>query len=67
MKLFGPPGGGFGVARAVRFREVVDRQKVRAWLTGLAERADVRMVLVGHGDALTSNVASELRRASAQV
>jgi len=34
--------------------------EVRAWLTGLAERADVRMVLVGHGDALTSNVASEL-------
>ncbi|HEX7603381.1 MAG TPA: hypothetical protein VF316_17300, partial [Polyangiaceae bacterium] len=72
MKLFGPPGGGFGVARAVRFREVVDRQKVRAWLTGLAERADtpsgvtkrvLRMVLVGHGDALTANVASELRRA----
>ena len=67
MKLFGPPGGGFGVARAVRFREIVDRQKVRAWLTGLAERADLRMVLVGHGDALTANVASELRRASAQV
>jgi hypothetical protein len=67
MKVFGPPGGGFGVARAVRFREVVDREKVRVWLAGLAERTDIRMVLVGHGNAVTSNVAAELRRAQAQV
>lgn len=67
MKVFGPPGGGFGVARAVRFREVVERERVRDWLTGLADRHDIRMVLVGHGDALLADVAGQLRRASAQL
>lgn len=38
LRLLGPPGGGLGVARVVRWREVADRNRVRAWLKSLAER-----------------------------
>jgi len=67
FKLLGPPGGGFGVARAVRLREAVDRAGLGEWLAGLAARGDVRMVLVGHGDALLRKVSAELLRAARQV
>lgn len=64
MKLLGPPGGGFGVNRAVRWREVDDRNKVRRWLRGLAERTDIKMILLGHGAAVTANIPAALRRAA---
>jgi hypothetical protein len=63
MKWLGPPGGGLGVARAVRWREVTDRTAVRAWLAGLADREDIRMVLVGHGAPVTEDARAALRRA----
>lgn len=67
FKLLGPPGGGFGVARAVRLREVVDRPGLREWLEGAAARGDLRMVLVGHGEPLLRDVGGELLRAARQV
>jgi glyoxylase-like metal-dependent hydrolase (beta-lactamase superfamily II) len=67
LRGLGPPGGGFGVARVVKWREVSDRQSVRAWLTSLAERPEVRMVLVGHGGPVMREARSALRHAAAQV
>jgi hypothetical protein len=67
LRLLGPPGGGLGVARVVRWREVSDRKRVRAWLSALAERPDVRMVLVGHGSPVTDDPRAALRRAAADV
>ncbi|HSS40281.1 MAG TPA: hypothetical protein VLT58_16050, partial [Polyangia bacterium] len=64
LRLLGPPGGGLGVARVVRWREVSDRKRVQAWLRSLAARRDVRMVLVGHGAPLTDDAVASLRRAA---
>jgi hypothetical protein len=64
MKGFGPPGGDFGVARAVRWREVLDRGSMRGWLGGLADRNDIRMVLMGHGAPITDGVSAALRHAA---
>jgi hypothetical protein len=65
MKWLGPSGGDFGVSRAVRWREVVDRPAVRAWLETLAGRDDIRMVLLGHGEPVLENVRAALRGAAA--
>jgi hypothetical protein len=67
LRVLGPPGGGLGVARVVRWREVSDRKRVRAWMTAMAERPDLRMVLVGHGSPVTENPGAALRRAAGQV
>ncbi len=64
FKLLGPPGGGFGVNRVVRWREVVSRRAVRAWLTSLAERSDIRMILMGHGAPVTDDISAALSRAA---
>jgi hypothetical protein len=64
LRLLGPPGGGLGVARVVRWREVSDRKRAGAWLRALAERPDVRMVLVGHGSPVTDDAGAALRRAA---
>jgi hypothetical protein len=65
FKVLGPPGGGFGVSRAVRWREVVARQAMRAWLVGLAERRDIRVITVGHGAPVTEHIQAALTRAAA--
>ncbi len=67
LRLLGPPGGGLGVARVVRWREVSDRKRVRAWLNALADRPELRMVLVGHGSPVTENARASLRLAAAHV
>ena len=67
LRLLGPPGGGLGVARVVRWREVSDRNRVRAWLRSLADRPELRMVLVGHGSPVTDDARASLRRAGAPV
>jgi hypothetical protein len=67
LRLLGPPGGGLGVARVVRWREVSDRDRVRAWMRSMAERVDLRMVLVGHGSPVTEDARASLGRAAAQV
>jgi len=67
VHLLGPSGGGFGVARVVRWREVRDRRRVRDWMKSLAERPDLRLVLVGHGSPVTHEPAAALRRAVEQV
>jgi glyoxylase-like metal-dependent hydrolase (beta-lactamase superfamily II) len=64
LRLIGPPGGGLGVARVVRWREVSDRNSVRAWLRSLAERPELRLVLVGHGRPVTEDARASLRRAA---
>jgi hypothetical protein len=66
-RLMGPPGGHFGIARVVRFREVVDRSQVRGWLTAQAQRSDLRMLLVGHGPPVLDGVSEALARAATQV
>ena len=67
LRLLGPPGGGLGVARVVRWREISDRKRVRAWLEALAERPELRLVLVGHGSPVTEEARASLRRAAAHV
>jgi hypothetical protein len=64
LRLLGPPGGGLGVARVVRWREVSDRKGVQSWLRSLAVRRDLRMVLVGHGRPVTEDPGGPLRRAA---
>ncbi len=64
LKVLGPPGGGFGVGRVVRWREVVNRQAMRAWLVALAERRDIRLILVGHGSPVTDQAQPALRHAA---
>jgi len=68
-RLLGPPQPGCGVARVVRYREVVDRERVKAWLRELAGRIDLLMLLVGHGEPTldAESVRSVLSRASDQV
>lgn len=66
MKAFGPPGGEFGVARAVRWREVDDRAAVRAWMREVSEREDLKMVLMGHGEPLMRDARAQLRHAAQQ-
>jgi hypothetical protein len=56
-----------GISRVVRFREVVDREALRAWLTGQAGRADLSLLLVAHGDATIGNVSAALLRAATQI
>lgn len=65
--LLGPPGGGFGVARAVRIREIRNAPRLRAWLHDQANLGDVRMLLVGHGDAITRDAAAALHAAASGV
>lgn len=67
FRVLGPPGGGFGIARAVRLREVRGTVQLRAWLEEQAERGDVRCLLFGHGEPLTSDIPGALRRAAKQV
>jgi hypothetical protein len=65
FKMLGPPGGGFGVSRAVRWRECADRQAMRAWLVGLSDRRDIRVITVGHGAPVTEHIQAALTRAAA--
>jgi hypothetical protein len=67
LRALGPPGGGFGVARAVRIREIPDRPRLRAWLQSQAERTDLRALLFGHGAPITHDVPAALARAATQV
>lgn len=67
FRVLGPPGGGFGIARAVRLREVRDASQLRAWLLMQAERRDLGALLFGHGPALTQGVPEALRRAATQL
>ena len=67
LRLLGPRGGGLGVARVVRWREVSDRKLVQAWMSAMAERIDLRMVLVGHGRPVIEDARASLRRAATQV
>jgi hypothetical protein len=67
FRLLGPPGGGFGVARAVRMREIPDRSALRSWLRSQAQRTDLRALLFGHGAPITHDVRGALTRAATQV
>jgi hypothetical protein len=66
-RILGPPGGGLGISRVVRFREVLDRDALRAWLTGQADREDLRLLLVAHGAPTIGGVGEALRRAATQI
>lgn len=62
LKLIGTPGGGFGIARAVKWREVRDKERTCAWLLERAADPLLKMILVGHGDPITDNPAEVLRQ-----
>jgi hypothetical protein len=64
LKALGPPGGGFGVSRAVRFREIRDSAKLRSWLLEQAARTDLRCLLFGHGQPLVADIPGALRHAA---
>jgi hypothetical protein len=67
LRVLGPPGGGFGIARAVRMREIRDSAKLRKWLEEQSARTDLRALLFGHGEPITSDVPAALRRAATQL
>jgi hypothetical protein len=68
FKALGPPGGGpFGVARAVRLREIRNATKLREWLLQQADRTDLRWLLFGHGSPLSADIPNALRRAASQI
>jgi hypothetical protein len=67
FRLLGPPGGGFGIARAVRLREVRGTPQLREWLLDQADRRDLRALLLGHGAPVVANVPEALHRAAAQL
>jgi hypothetical protein len=67
LKLFGPPGNVFGVARGVRWREIAKPDALRAWLRAQAARDDIAALLLGHGPAITHDVSAMLRLASTQI
>ena len=67
FKVLGPPGGGFGIARAVRLRELRDVIQLRTWLLKQAERTDLRCLLFGHGQPLTADIPGALRHAARQL
>jgi hypothetical protein len=67
FRVLGPPGGGFGIARAVRLRELRDVTQLRAWLLEQAERTDLRCLLFGHGQPLTADISGALRHAAHQL
>lgn len=67
MHVLGPRGGGPGVARAVRWREIRGSEKLRVWLQQQSARADVKALLFGHGEPITTDVPAMLRRFAAQV
>jgi hypothetical protein len=67
FKVLGPPGGGFGIARAVRLRELRDMIALRTWLLKQAERTDLRCLLFGHGQPLTADIPGALRHAAGQL
>jgi hypothetical protein len=64
LRLLGPPGGGIGVARAVRLREIRDREALRTWLRSQAERTDLRFLLFGHGAPISDSIPAVLRGAA---
>ncbi|HEX4339337.1 MAG TPA: hypothetical protein VH062_25695 [Polyangiaceae bacterium] len=61
LRVLGPPGGGPGIARAVRYRELRDISRLKDWLGSQSERADLKLLLFGHGDAITTGVRRLLR------
>ncbi len=67
LRVFGPPGGGFGVARAVRLREIRGSAKLKQWLEQQSQRADLRALLVGHGEPITTDVRATLQRTATQL
>jgi hypothetical protein len=67
FKVLGPPGGSFGIARAVRLRELRDVGQLRTWLHEQAERTDLRCLLFGHGQPVTADIPGALRRAARQL
>ena len=67
FRLLGPPGGGFGVSRVVKAREVVDRAQVRGWLVEQSRRDDLSMLLFGHGEPILSQVPAALALAARQI
>jgi hypothetical protein len=67
LRLTGPPGGQFGVARIVRLVMVKNKIALRSWLHLMAENGDIKVVTVSHGPPVTGDCAQALRDAAATV
>jgi hypothetical protein len=63
MKLLGPPGGE-GVARIVRWRQIADKNAVRAFLRAQAEIPGLSLTAGCHGAVVRDDPAGFLRRAA---
>jgi hypothetical protein len=63
MKILGPPGGA-GVARIVRWRQILDRAKVRDFLRERAAAEGLRLLAGCHGGVVTHDCAGWLRLAA---
>jgi len=62
--LLGPPGGGFGVARAVKWREVVQPERTKEWMLREAADPALKMVLTGHWEPVLHDAAALLVQAA---
>ena len=64
LSLVGPPGGGFGVARAVKLREVRQAERTKDWMLERADDPNLKMIVTGHGHPVLENAQTLLREAA---
>jgi hypothetical protein len=67
IRLLGTPGGGVGIARAVRWVGMADRAAVKAALEKLAEIPNLQLLTLSHGAPVHGRVAERIRGAAAQL
>jgi hypothetical protein len=64
MRVFGVPGGGFGVPRIVGWVALRSKAAARAFIEELATVPDLRAVVISHGNPVLSNPAAALKVAA---
>ncbi|MEW5853858.1 MAG: hypothetical protein AB2A00_34100 [Myxococcota bacterium] len=64
MKLLSVPGGGAGLPRIVRFRQVAKKAVLKQFLLELAETPQLKLLLGAHGDPIRDDPAGVLRKAA---
>jgi hypothetical protein len=67
IRMFGPPEGAIGVARAVRWVGIADKAAVKESLRRLAEMPDLKILAFSHGTPVRHAVAENIRSAAAQL
>lgn len=67
LRLMGPPGGGLGIARAVRWIGISDKHAVKACLHKLADIPALKILTISHGSPVRAQVSDRIRSAAAQL